>query len=198
MTARTSEASTVVCMPNLTPLEELDPDVAAELAEAGPVDEFTKARLRVMLTEAFGPMPAIDLHLDLLDVRGAWYAERAFTSWSREHPDSFFGLVQWVVSEQMPGPSPEPDVYSWLAAGRPGDQRMADLWDSVFTLCAKADPDFHSRLPESGPAVDAAAARLEARLDVWPDDLLEAFELAYVKLPLVLRRKRFAMPPIGR
>ena len=185
-------------MPNLTPLEELDADLAAELALAGPVDEFTRARLRVMLTEAFGHMPALNLHLDLLDVRGAWYAERAFTSWSDQHPDAFFGLVQWVVAEQMPGPSPEPDVYSWLGTGRPADARLATLWDSVFTLCANADPQFYTRLPEVDPEVEAAAARLETRLAGWPDELLENFVLAYVKLPLVLRRKRFAMPAIGR
>jgi hypothetical protein len=143
-------------------------------------------------------MPALDLHLDLLDVRGAWYAERAFTSWSDQHPDSFFGLVQWVVAEQMPGPVPQPDVYSWLGAGRPNAERLASVWDSVFTLCATADPQFDARLPERRPEVHAAAARLETRLAEWPDDLFETFVLAYVKLPLVLRRKRFVMPAIGR
>lgn len=185
-------------MPDLTPLEVLDADLAAELAQAGPVDAFTKARLRVMLTEALGPMQALDLHLDLLDVRGAWYAERAFTSWTRTQPDSFFGLVQWVVATQMPGPAPQPDVYSWLGAGRPTDLRLAQLWDSAFSLCAQLDPEFDSRLPERGPDTDAIAARLEAHLAAWPDELLETLLLAYVKLPLVLRRKRFVVPPIGR
>lgn len=34
-----------------------------------------------------GEFPTLDAHLDLLDARGGWYAERALGAWASRHPE---------------------------------------------------------------------------------------------------------------
>jgi hypothetical protein len=179
----------------------IDPNLLATIPTAGPVDPFTRARLRSLLAEHFDSTPAIDRHLDLLDTRGAWYAERAMTSWPHNQPDSFFGVVHYVVRAQLPGPAPQPDLDAWLIAGRPADPRLASRWNTIRALAIQGGsrvPDLDRGSAGCDSGAIAVAERLDDLLADWPDELLERFLLAYVKLPIVLRRKRFTLPPVGR
>jgi hypothetical protein len=54
------------------------------MPEAGPVDDLTRG-LRRRLHEFFN-RPVLDAHVDLLDTRGAWYAEMVLHLWSPEQP----------------------------------------------------------------------------------------------------------------
>ena len=175
--------------------------IATGLPTAAPVDEFTRARIRHLIADRFGAFATLDLHLDLLDARGAWYAERALDSWSPNLPDSFFGLVNHVVCTQIPGPNPVPDLRSWLAAGRPEhDEFLTHQWDTFNHLAALgsfAGPT----APRESVTVDdetlAAALAVDEILTSWPREHLVEFELAYLKLPITLVRRNFTLPPIG-
>jgi hypothetical protein len=173
-----------------------DDALTASVPAAGPLDPFTRARLRSILATYFGEFPAIDLHLDLLDTRGAWYAERALGAWSPAQPDAFFGVVTHVVRTQLGGSTPQPDVEGWVAAGRPiHDRRLAVLWDEVHALWSLTG----SRIPvhDREPDASAAACTLDSVLTRWPDQLIDSFLLAYIKLEITLRRRHVVLPPIG-
>jgi hypothetical protein len=122
-------------------------------------------------------------------------------SWSHRQPDSFFGLVRHVVRTQLGGPTPQPDVESWLAAGRPGDPELADLWDHIRALAAQGGltvPDGDRGSVTADDDAIAAAETLDGVLTEWPAEHLEEFLLAYVKLEIVLERRGITLPPIGR
>ena len=176
--------------------------IATDLPTAGALDEFTRARVRHLIADRFGDFATLDLHLDLLDTRGAWYAERALDSWSPHLPDSFFGLIHHVVRTQIPGPNPAPDLRSWLAAGRPDhNEFLAHHWDAFNRLAALgkfAGPDTARGSVTVAPAVLAAALEVDAILTAWPVEHLAGFELAYLKLPITLARRTIELPPIDR
>jgi hypothetical protein len=175
--------------------------IATDLPATGPVDEFTRAHLRHLIEDRFGHFATLDLHLDLLDARGAWYAERALDSWSPSLPDSFFGLVNHVVRTQIPGPNPAPDLRSWLAAGRPGhDEFLTHHWDTFNRLAAIgrfAGPNSPRGSVDVDPETLEAARAVDSILTGWPREHLVEFELAYLKLPITLARRQITLPPIG-
>ena len=139
---------------------------------------------------------ALDLHLGLLDARGAWNAERALGAWTKTYPDSFFGLVRHVVRTQLAGPVPDPDLEGWLAAGLPDDALLELRWRTLNGLrypagrCVKASP----RAAE--PAV--SVSRFDGVVLTWPEDLFDGFVLAYAKLEQVLERRSLVLPPVDR
>lgn len=161
---------------------------------AAPLDQITRARLRRLLVSFFGEFATLDRHLDLVDARGAWYAEAALGAWSPEQPDGFFGLVRHVVRTQLDGPAPAPDIEGWLRAGVPaGDEELVGRWRHIRLL----HPD-HQREPEH-PRVEitAAIAATDEVVASWPAEHWGAFVLAYVKLERVLTRRAITLPPIS-
>ena len=170
-----------------------------DLPPYGPVDEFTRARLRGLIVDRFGDFATLDLHLDLLDSRGAWYAERAMGSWSPNQADAFFGVIRHVIRTQAPGPAPSPDIEGWLEAGRPAhDPALAELWEHINELARVGGfgvPD-HDRGSAPSETPQAAIAVDEA-LTNWPEEQLATFLRTYVNLEIVLRRRNIVLPPIG-
>ena len=102
---------------------------SAMLGQKAPADQVSLMRLRRVLDLVFGEIPLLEFHLELLDSRGVLYATHAAGSWENDLPEMFFGVVRHVIRTQCDGPSPDPDVEGWLAAGRPEDQRLAGAWD---------------------------------------------------------------------
>lgn len=177
----------------MTPgLNSVPQNIRDAIPAAAPLDEFTRARTRLLLVNYFGEFATLDAHLDLLDTRGAWYAERALGAWSARLPEAFFGVIRHVVRTQMDGPPPNPDVEGWAAAGRPADrQRLARFWDLITSL-----PGFP--VPAATPDRAAGSHPLDTVLLYWPEDELDgSFLLPYVKLELTLARRALALPPIG-
>lgn len=175
--------------------QPIAPEPLGEPPAMGPVDEMARARLRRTLVEFFGDFPTLDHHLHLLDARGAWYAAGAIGAWTREHPDSFFGLVRHVVRTQLPGPAPMPDLEGWIAAGIPtSDPALERRWREIHALRYPAD-----QRPAEVPRArsDAAIGTTDVVVANWPDEHWDAFVLAYVKLEQVLERRSIVLPPIG-
>lgn len=170
-----------------------------DLPPFGPVDEFTRARLRGLIVERFGDFATLDLHLDLLDSRGAWYAERAMGSWSAQQPDSFFGVVRHVIRTQAPGTAPSPDIEGWLEAGRPThDPILSELWDHVNQLARQGGFDVLDHDRGSGPSeTPEAVIVVDEALTNWPEEQQATFLRTYVNLEIVLRRRNIVLPPIG-
>lgn len=173
-------------------VDAVPPEIRDEVPVATALDEFTRARTRVLLVSYFGEFATLDAHLDLLDMRGAWYAERALGSWSPRLPEAFFGVIRHVVRTQMDGPAPSPDVEGWAAAGRPAaEPRLAQIWDQITTL-----PGF--ALPAGTSDRDEGTHPLDQVLLGWPEAGFDgSFLLPYVKLELTLSRRAIALPPIG-
>lgn len=171
------------------------PEPIGEPPAAGPIDDVTRARLRRLLVRFFGDFSTLDRHLDLLDARGAWYAEAALGAWTPKHPDSFFGLVRHVVRTQVAGPAPAPDLEGWLEAGIPdADAVLAERWRYVHELRYPA-----GRRTKEHPRgrVDHAITETDTVVAAWPDEEWDRFVLAYVKLEQVLERRSLAIPSIG-
>ena len=160
---------------------------------AGPLDALSRVRLRRALAGYLGEFPTLDAHLDLLDTRGAWYAEKALGAWSAEHPDGFFGLVRHVVRTQLDGPPPEPDIEAWLAAGRPADEVLASTWD---TMLAFRYPPSHRPETTGRRAADPAVTCVDDIVAAWPTGQLDGFLRAYGALEQILERRHFMVPPI--
>lgn len=175
---------------------QLLPQPVGKPPAAAPLDEVSRARLRRILIEQFGEFPTLDLHLALLDSRGAWYAELAIGSWSADHPDGFFGLVRHVVRTQIPGPPPDPDLEAWLMAGRPTDPMLAGYWSTLrhFLPASRDVAESARRAAQPTPAVQ----RVDEILDSWPADLFDRFYHAYAKIENVLMRRTIVIPPIGQ
>lgn len=171
--------------------EHLQPGSASPAA--GPLDALSRARLRRVLAGYLGEFPTLDAHLDLLDTRGAWYAEKALGAWSAEHPDSFFGLVRHVVRTQLDGSPPAPDIEAWLAAGRPADDVVAPTWD---TMLAFRYPRSHRPVTTERRTADAAVTRVDDIVADWPTGQLDGFLRAYGALEQILERRHFMVPPI--
>ena len=149
-----------------------------------------------MIVAHLGEFPALDLHLDLLDARGAWYAERALGAWTKSHPDSFFGLVRHVVRTQIPGPVPDPDLEGWLGAGVPEGLVLRDRWTMLNALRYPAVRRIEAVPRDADPAT--SVIRVDEILTGWPDRLFDGFVLAYAKLEQVLERRSLPLPPIDR
>jgi hypothetical protein len=163
---------------------------AARYPAAEPVDELELARLRRTLVNRFGEFNLLDLHLAMLDARGAWYAAAAAECWSPALRHEFFGLVRHVVRTQMPGPAPDPDVETWLAAGRPKDSHLATAWDLVAAESA------HQFIAKRGGKPSAAVRRLDHYLMKWPAADLATFAQAYARFEAVLVTHHVTLPPI--
>lgn len=158
----------------------------------GPVDELTSARLRRVCAEVFGSRPCLHAHLKLLDARGAWYAERAITVWRATHPDAFFGLVRHVVSSQFDGPRPDPDVETWLAAGRPSDRLLWPAYDLIATArYGRAS----IATPRTGEP-EGAVGLVDDAIRTWPEGHLASFVSAYGRIEPWLERHAIVLPPI--
>jgi hypothetical protein len=163
---------------------------------ADPMDEVTRARLRRLIAGWLGEFATLDLHLDLLDARGAWYAEAALGAWTRTHPDSFFGVVRHVVRTQLPGPTPDPDLEGWLALGVPDEPMLAERWRALRILRhgSAARARLHPRTQEPVGSV----ARVDEIVRSWPDEHFDGFSLAYARLEQVLERRGVVLPPVTR
>lgn len=172
------------------------PQPVGEPPAAATLDEISRARLRRILLDQFGDFPTLDLHLTLLDSRGAWYAERAVGSWSTNHPDAFFGLVRHVVRTQLPGPPPDPDLEAWVVAGCPTDPVLAEYWSTLrhFLPAGRDVAESAVRPPEP----EAAVQRVDEILASWPADLVDGFCHAYAKIENVLMRRTIVIPPIDQ
>ena len=175
--------------------------MTVDLPTAAPVDEFTRARLRHLIADRFGDFETLDLHLDLLDARGTWYAERAMDAWPATQGESFFGVVNHVVATQIPGPAPTPNIEAWLEAGRPTHDRcLAEIWDEANGLARSGGFDVPAHDRGSDPVsadVVAAAQTLDRVLDGWPAEHVVGFLRTYINLKIVLRRRNIVLPPVG-
>lgn len=167
--------------------------VGAAPPSAGPLDQLSRGRLRRLLVGWFGEFPTLDAHLELLDTRGCWYAEKALGEWDREHPDSFFGLVRHVVRTQLGGPVPAPDIEGWLAGGQPDDPALADVWQQMLVF---------RYLPWLPPAAaprqetNAGLEMVDAIVAGWPEDQLDGFLRGYGALENNLERRLIVLPPV--
>jgi hypothetical protein len=162
---------------------------------AGPVDEMTAARLRRDIETYFGDVPGVEHHLALLDARGAWYALRAMGAWDPAQPLTFFGLVRHVVRTMLPGPAPDPDVESWLEAGRPQVPDLAAAWDRI-RACRTGHAELSATDALVRPTkVSDPVARMDAIVAAWPADLFDDFVLAYASVERILER-RAEHPPL--
>lgn len=170
--------------------------VAIGAPAAGPVDAFTRVRLTSMLLGYFGDFPTFGAHLDLLDARGAWYAEQVMAAWSPTQPDAFFGLVAHVVRTQIPGPA-HPDLDAWIAAGQPADPHLAERWAEIRNLKALDGRDRPARRRDAIEPLEDHIEALDAAISTWPPEHWELFLLAYVKLDLTLAHRKITLPPIG-
>lgn len=159
------------------------------------MDEVTRVRLRRLLVGYLGEFATLDLHLDLLDARGAWYAEASLAAWTRSNPGAFFGLVRHVVRTQLGGPAPVPDIEGWLAAGVPSGDLLAQRWNTLNTL-RYPRPRWLPATPRTQTGVPASVTHLDAVIGAWPEDLFDEFVLAYAKVTQVLERRRVPLPPI--
>ena len=167
-----------------------------EAPAPGLVDEVTRTRLRRVMVGFFGEFPTLDLHLGLLDARGAWYAEAALAAWSPQAPDAFFGLVHHVVRSQIPGPAPAPDIERWLEVGAPqGDPLLAERWHALRDA---RDPRHDDEQPMPRATADAQIAATDAVVAAWPAELWDRFVLAYVKVEHALASRAIELPPIGQ
>jgi hypothetical protein len=168
----------------------------ADAPAAGPVDEVTRVRLRRLIAGWLGEFGTLDLHLDLLDARGAWYAEAALGAWTRNQPDSFFGVVRHVVRTQLPGPPPDPDLEGWLAAGVPVDSLLAARWEKLNALRHRSAHRVAAvaRVVATEPSV----GRMDEIVRSWPEQHFDGFTLAYARLEQVLDRRGIVLPPVER
>lgn len=164
--------------------------------DAGPLDEFTRARLTAIARGYFGDLDTLPHHIALLDARGAWYAEQVITEWPEKLPDSFFGVVAHVIATQLPDPAPQPDLDTWLAAGCPDDPVLAARWEQVRglrSLDGTPRPIFTRPHGDLEPTVRF----LDHAIETWPEEHWANFLLAYVKVPFSMARRGFVLPPIG-
>jgi hypothetical protein len=176
-----------------------DSDRASSLTDApaaGPVDEVTRARLRRLLAGWLGEFGTLDLHLDLLDARSAWYAEAALGAWTKNQPDSFFGVVRHVVRTQFPGPLPDPDLEGWLAAGVPDDSLLSTRWEELNVL--RYQPSYRVEARPRAAARAPSVARVDEIVRSWPEEHFDGFTLAYARLEQVLDRRGIVLPPVAR
>ncbi|NHC12676.1 hypothetical protein [Motilibacter deserti] len=166
------------------------------LADLCKLDELTRRRLGRQIEARLGPIPLLDLHLDVFDPRGTRYAELALPAWDSAIPDAFFGLVRHVVRTQLSVPSeaPDPDVETWLAAGRPADPHLGAAWDQLAEqryagATASGPHRLASRDDGSGPRV----ARMDRIVRAWPADQLFVFAVTYGAVERLAEQN--ALPP---
>lgn len=170
--------------------------VTGDPPSAGPLDAFTRIRVGQLIGGYLAPSPVMDAHLDLIDTRGAWYAERAVSVWDPDRPDEFFGLVRHVVRTQLPGPRPDPDVETWLAAGRPAETWLATAWDQINDARYGTSDQRPRRARQAAP--DKAVARVDAILHRWDPGHLHRFAAAYGTVERVLDLGIVTLPPVHR
>jgi len=85
---------------------------------AGPLDEFTRARITTMIRTYFGDLENLDAHIALLDTRGAWYAERAPSPHGQRNSPTR-SSVSWPTSSAPSSPDPRCDPTSSNGSPRP-------------------------------------------------------------------------------
>lgn len=171
-------------------------DVTGVPPAAGPVDAFTRIRVGRIVAAHLVPSPVMDAHLDLIDARGAWYAEPAAPVWDPDRCDEFFGLVRHVVRTQLPGPDPDPDVETWLAAGRPSDPRLGAAWDLINT--ARYAPEDRAPARPRTDTPSPGVARVDAIVTGWPPEHLDRFATAYGTVERVMDLGIVTLPPVHR
>ena len=103
----------------------------------------------------------------------------------------FFGVVRHVIRTQCDGPSPDPDVEGWLAAGRPEDQRLAGAWDllNLGRYGARTLP----ATPRTG-SPDPGIFALDEVLRRWPH--LPTFVNSYARVERFVEDSSITLPPL--
>jgi hypothetical protein len=159
----------------------------------GPADEIAIARLRRVLATHFGHVPYLDAHLALLDRRGVTYASHIAADWQGPSADMLFGVVRHVVRTQCVGPTPQPDIEGWLAAGRPDQADLGSAWD-LLHLCRYGHDQPH---PQPRPAAaDEPITALDAVIRSWPGPL-GTFATAYARVERFIEQHGVQLPPIN-
>lgn len=171
--------------------ELASPDAQAAIApEFGPVDEVTCSRLRLLAESHLEPTPAIELHLDLLDVRGAWYAEHIIAGWRRDQPDAIWGVVNHYVRTHLGDPRPALDLAAWVSAGEPDTPMLQRRWRDLAEIYPR------DLLAADGEVDRGSVAHMDAIVASWPENLFLRFQQAYVIVEATLCRAGLSLPPV--
>lgn len=166
----------------------------AEVPDYAPLDPFTRSRIRGQLIDRFGKFSTLDLHLDLLDRRGAWYLERVMGAWPADvSPDGLFAVAHNVVRTQMAGPAPSPDLDAWILADRPSSPLLAAIWEFTDSRIRPTLDD--AEVVRNQADTSAAAAEVTSLLARLDDAERDIFLTVYVVLGAAVRER--PLPPIG-
>lgn len=165
-----------------SPAESPQPPAYAEL------DPISRARLRRLAEQHLDWTPALEHHLDMVDARGAWYAEHVIEQWSTAKADAFWGLVNNYVRNHLPDRGPVLDVAAWVAAGAPERTDVAARWEEVSSCLPPA------LVVAAGTVSRAEVAYMDDLVAAWPNDLWLHFWHAYVVIEEILHVTGLTIP----
>jgi hypothetical protein len=154
------------------------------------LDAISRARLRRLAEQYLDATPALELHLDLVDARGAWYAEHVITRWRPDRPDAFWALVGHYVRTHMPDHGTKLDLARWVAAGIPEDAAIHERWEDVATTFS---PD---AVASAGSVDRESVPYMDDLIAAWPEHLWNHFWHTYVHTTTIFECANLPLPAV--